>query len=220
LISYTFELSQGHDFRPDYTKLGLLRKHFPQVPIIAVTATASDRVQLDVCDILNMKGNCVFFGSTANRPNLTYEVRQKRTFVSGDCVLDDTRQAAEDKNGWTSAKKTARKRGGKSTPSCEGTGKKAAPQKSTTYRKRKRFPMAKSNRKPLRKQNGRKNVSSSSANEVIELSSSEDELASSPIVSLEKGSLPQNSAAVARRQEDLSGYYSVKESDSEFEFEG
>jgi superfamily II DNA helicase RecQ len=77
---------QGHDFRPDYTKLGLLRSHFPEVPIMAVTATASDRVREDVCDILNMSRNCAFFRSTSNRPNLRYEIRPKR---SGDAVLDD-----------------------------------------------------------------------------------------------------------------------------------
>jgi len=76
----------GHDFRPDYTKLGILRTQFPGVPILAVTATASDRVRRDVIDILRMRHDTVFFHSTANRPNLTYEVRNKR---SPDSVLDD-----------------------------------------------------------------------------------------------------------------------------------
>ena len=81
--------SWGHDFRPDYTKLGILRHHFPRVPILAVTATASDRVRTDVCDILNMSHKYNFFRSSANRPNLTYEVRPKKSSGSGDAVLDD-----------------------------------------------------------------------------------------------------------------------------------
>ena len=63
--------------------------HFPDIPILAVTATASDRVRDDVCKILYINLDCVFFRSTANRPNLTYEVRNKRTSGSGDTVLDD-----------------------------------------------------------------------------------------------------------------------------------
>ena len=53
---------------------------------MAVTATASDRVRNDVCEILRMSRNYSFFRSTANRPNLKYEVRTKR---AGDAVLDD-----------------------------------------------------------------------------------------------------------------------------------
>jgi RecQ family ATP-dependent DNA helicase len=67
----------GHDFRPDYVKLGKLKAHFPSIPLIAVTATASDRVKEDVCRILQIGTNYLFFRSTANRPNLTYSVRQK-----------------------------------------------------------------------------------------------------------------------------------------------
>lgn len=54
---------------------------------MAVTATASDRVRHEVCDILNMRRDCHFFRSTANRPNLTYMVKPKRTTADG--VLDD-----------------------------------------------------------------------------------------------------------------------------------
>ena len=67
----------GHDFRPDYTQLGILKKHFPSIPLIAVTATASDRVRKDCCDILNISSNYKFFRSSANRPNLTYSIRAK-----------------------------------------------------------------------------------------------------------------------------------------------
>lgn len=67
----------GHDFRPDYAKLGVLRKTFPNVPILAVTATASDRVREDCCQILRLRSNYRFFRSTANRPNLTYSIQRK-----------------------------------------------------------------------------------------------------------------------------------------------
>jgi ATP-dependent DNA helicase Q1 len=75
----------GFDYRPDYAKLGVLREAFPYIPIMAVTATASERVRHDVCDILQVSRNCCFFRSSSNRPNLTYQVRQKGT---GPAVLD------------------------------------------------------------------------------------------------------------------------------------
>eukprot|EP00592_Proboscia_alata_P015043 CAMPEP_0194398676 /NCGR_PEP_ID=MMETSP0174-20130528/126239_1 /TAXON_ID=216777 /ORGANISM="Proboscia alata, Strain PI-D3" /LENGTH=1171 /DNA_ID=CAMNT_0039195005 /DNA_START=63 /DNA_END=3578 /DNA_ORIENTATION=- len=67
----------GHDFRPDYTKLGQLKMHFPTVPLIAVTATASDKVRLDCCRILRISENHQLFRSTANRPNLRYAIVDK-----------------------------------------------------------------------------------------------------------------------------------------------
>ena len=76
----------GHDFRPDYAKLGMLKSHFPNVPVLAVTATASDRVRNDCANILRLTRHYRFFRSTANRPNLTYQIRPKDT--SAD-VLDD-----------------------------------------------------------------------------------------------------------------------------------
>ena len=78
---------QGHDFRPDYTKLGILKHHFPSVPVLAVTATASDRVRQDCCDILRLDRNHLFFRSTANRPNLTYMIKCKQD--SKDALIKD-----------------------------------------------------------------------------------------------------------------------------------
>ena len=63
--------------QPDYALLGKLKSHFPSIPVIAVTATASDRVRQDVCEILRLGTNYRFFRSTANRPNLTYSVVPK-----------------------------------------------------------------------------------------------------------------------------------------------
>ena len=63
-----------------------MKHHFPNIPVLAVTATASDRVRLDCVDILKMK-NYKLFRSTANRPNLNYSVRYKQD--SKDAVVND-----------------------------------------------------------------------------------------------------------------------------------
>eukprot|EP01083_Nonionella_stella_P075056 203799_1 len=74
----------GHDFRPDFKKLGIVRRQFPGVPIIALTATATEKVRLDVINILNIRG-CELFRSSFNRPNLFYEVRPK-PFQHKECI--------------------------------------------------------------------------------------------------------------------------------------
>lgn len=66
----------GHDFRPDYKELGQVRQQFPGVPIIALTATATENVIVDVRHNLSMD-DCKIFSQSFNRPNLYYEVRQK-----------------------------------------------------------------------------------------------------------------------------------------------
>ncbi|OHW92366.1 RecQ family ATP-dependent DNA helicase [Colletotrichum incanum] len=66
----------GHDFRPDYKALGKLRHQFPTVPIIALTATATQNVIVDIKHNLGMD-NCQVFSQSFNRPNLTYEVLRK-----------------------------------------------------------------------------------------------------------------------------------------------
>ncbi|VUC34466.1 unnamed protein product [Clonostachys rosea] len=66
----------GHDFRPDYKTLGQLRRKFPSVPLMALTATATQNVIVDIKHNLGMN-HCQVFSQSFNRPNLTYEVRPK-----------------------------------------------------------------------------------------------------------------------------------------------
>ena len=67
----------GHDFRPDYRNLKALRARFPDVPCIALTATATERVREDIIDQLDIRDGKTFL-SSFNRKNLTYSVLPKR----------------------------------------------------------------------------------------------------------------------------------------------
>ncbi|WP_071189604.1 DNA helicase RecQ [Trichormus sp. NMC-1] len=66
----------GHDFRPEYRQLRLLRKRYPDVPTVALTATATDRVRADIIEQLGLKKPSIHIASF-NRQNLYYEVRAK-----------------------------------------------------------------------------------------------------------------------------------------------
>ncbi|KAK8568830.1 hypothetical protein V6N12_007370 [Hibiscus sabdariffa] len=76
----------GHDFRPDYKNLGILKTQFPNVPVVALTATATMKVQNDLIGMLHIP-KCVKFVSTVNRPNLFYMVREKSSV--GKTVIDE-----------------------------------------------------------------------------------------------------------------------------------
>src|SRR4051812_28905491 len=66
----------GHDFRPEYRDLKKLRKHLPDVPIMALTATATERVRADIIKQLKLRDPHAYVASF-NRPNLTYRVMPK-----------------------------------------------------------------------------------------------------------------------------------------------
>ena len=66
----------GHDFRPEYSQLQQLRHKYPQIPIIALTATATRRVQQDIIQQLQLHQPQIHLASF-NRPNIKYEVRDK-----------------------------------------------------------------------------------------------------------------------------------------------
>ena len=66
----------GHDFRPEYRQLSMLRERFPAVPMMALTATATDRVRQDIATQLKLRAPS-FYVASFNRPNLTYRVQAK-----------------------------------------------------------------------------------------------------------------------------------------------
>ena len=66
----------GHDFRPEYRQLSTLRGLFPGVPMMALTATATERVRGDIVNQLHLKDPAVYVASF-NRPNPTYRVAAK-----------------------------------------------------------------------------------------------------------------------------------------------
>src|SRR5882724_2647468 len=66
----------GHDFRPEYRELKKLRRHLPDVPIMALTATATERVRADILKQLALRDPRCYVASF-NRPNLSYRVVPK-----------------------------------------------------------------------------------------------------------------------------------------------
>ena len=66
----------GHDFRPEYRRIRPIINDIGQAPLIALTATATPKVQMDIQKNLGMT-NAVVFKSSFNRPNLYYELRPK-----------------------------------------------------------------------------------------------------------------------------------------------
>ncbi|XP_063864598.1 recQ-like DNA helicase BLM isoform X1 [Scylla paramamosain] len=68
----------GHDFRPDYKKLSILRQRFPGVPLMALTATATPRVRVDILHQLGLDADTKWFLNSFNRINLRYQVLPKK----------------------------------------------------------------------------------------------------------------------------------------------
>jgi ATP-dependent DNA helicase RecQ len=65
--------SWGHDFRPEYRALKAVRARFPKVPMLALTASATERVRHDIVEMLELQNPRKFVASF-NRPNLSYRI--------------------------------------------------------------------------------------------------------------------------------------------------
>ncbi len=76
----------GHDFRPDYRNLKTLRTKFPTTPLVALTATATEKVRADIVKQLNLTDHKIYL-SSFNRPNLSYDVLPKKDSFRSILVL-------------------------------------------------------------------------------------------------------------------------------------
>jgi len=75
----------GHDFRPDYLELSRLKSIFPNVPMVALTASADQETRTDIVDKLKLAAPAIFV-SSFDRPNITYDVRN--SINPFDALLD------------------------------------------------------------------------------------------------------------------------------------
>lgn len=71
----------GHDFRPEYLVLGELKKHFTNIPTLALTATADELTRNDIIDKLQFT-HYRLFENSFNRPNIAYYIKPKKNFYT------------------------------------------------------------------------------------------------------------------------------------------
>ncbi|KAI0385773.1 hypothetical protein F5Y04DRAFT_156519 [Hypomontagnella monticulosa] len=99
----------GHDFRPDYKQLGDFRHRFPGVPLMALTATATQNVILDVKHNLGIEA-CEEFSQSFNRPNLYYEVlRKEKDNIESIAELINSKYSGQTGIVYTLSRKSAEK---------------------------------------------------------------------------------------------------------------
>ncbi|XP_055614545.1 uncharacterized protein LOC129760888 isoform X2 [Uranotaenia lowii] len=91
----------GHDFRPDYLKLGNLRSEYPSIPWIALTATASQKVVQDIFKNLRLKEPVAKFKTSCFRKNLYYDVVFKNSVQDDYIHLRDYIESILDKDDQT-----------------------------------------------------------------------------------------------------------------------
>ena len=97
----------GHDFRPDYARLGYFRRLLGNPTTIALTATATDRVRRDIVELLDLNDPKVFITGFA-RPNLFYEVQMPRSErQKPDALVDFLRHTPGSGIIYTSTRKRA-----------------------------------------------------------------------------------------------------------------
>ncbi|XP_074870733.1 ATP-dependent DNA helicase Q5 isoform X3 [Carettochelys insculpta] len=89
----------GHDFRPDYLRLGILRSRIPSTPCVALTATATKQVQEDIVVSLKLKQPVATFKTPCFRSNLVYDVQFKELLTDPyENLKDFCLKALQEKN--------------------------------------------------------------------------------------------------------------------------
>jgi ATP-dependent DNA helicase RecQ len=81
----------GHDFRPEYRRIKEVRHLLPHIPVLALTATATERVREDILKQLELRDPAVFLASF-NRPNLKYQVTAKSGAAAQVCNFAESRR--------------------------------------------------------------------------------------------------------------------------------
>lgn len=83
----------GHDFRPSYQEIGKIRELHPEVPMMAVTASATEQVKNEIIELLHLRNPKTFIGNTF-RPNIHYGVHESEN--KGVDILNFCKERAED----------------------------------------------------------------------------------------------------------------------------
>src|ERR1700704_886189 len=84
----------GHDFRPEYIGLSMIAERFPQVPRLALTATADDLTRKEIAERLGLADDPIFIASF-DRPNIRYEIVDKQSAITQLKALISERHAGD-----------------------------------------------------------------------------------------------------------------------------